>query len=162
MKNETTKTPPSELLLPWIVVAGTLMLLIASLLICLSLGESLQEPMDEITRIKLRTLFYVLAILTFPMTNLVRHIQLKLNATMPYVNVSAEVIAKKRYLVTIIISMAQIESIGVYGLVMFILGDGLNTFYILTGLSALGLFLYRPKIPEYQQILASLHAQAHE
>ena len=64
--------------------------------------------------------------------------------------------AKKRYLVTIIVSMSLIESVGVFGFVMFILGDNFNTLYIFSGLSVLGLFLYRPKVNEYAKIVEAL------
>ena len=71
-------------------------------------------------------------------------------------------VAKSRYLVTVIVSMALVEVVGVFGLVMFVLGDGFNTLYIFTGLSALGLFLYRPKVDEYSEIIDAISAQNHE
>ena len=67
--------------------------------------------------------------------------------------------AKKRYLVTVIVSMSLIESVGIFGFVMFILGDNFNTLYIFSGLSALGMFLYRPKVDEYARIVEALTAQ---
>ena len=67
--------------------------------------------------------------------------------------------AKKRYLVTVIVSLSLIESVGVFGPVMFILGDNFNTLFIFMGLSALGLFLYRPKTHEYASILDALTVQ---
>jgi len=45
---------------------------------------------------------------------------------------------------------------------MFMLGDGFNTLYIFTGLSALGLFLYQPKVSEYSEIIDAISAQNHE
>jgi hypothetical protein len=112
----------------------------------------------------LRTIFYVITILTFPLTNLIRHIQLRLNQTMPisYSRQEAASVAKIRYLVTIIVSMSLIEVIGTFGLIMFVLGDGFNNLYIFTGLSALGLFLYRPKTDEYSEIIDAISAQNHE
>jgi len=58
--------------------------------------------------------------------------------------------------------MSLVEVVGIFGLVMFIFGDGFNTLYIFTGLSALGLFLYRPKADEYAEIIAAIAAQNHE
>jgi hypothetical protein len=37
-----------------------------------------------------------------------------------------------------------------------LLGDDVNTLYILVGMSALGAFLYRPKWAEYMGIVAAL------
>jgi hypothetical protein len=85
------------------------------------------------------------------MTNLLRHIQLRLNQTMPGAKS-----AKSRYLLTVIVSMSLVESIGVFGLVMFLLGDSFNTLYIFIGMSALGMYLYRPKWVEYESIVAAL------
>ena len=78
---------------------------------------------------------------------------------MPFSSIDPEGEAKKRYLVTVIVSMSLIESVGIFGFVMFVLGDNFNTLYIFTGLSALGLFLYRPKVHEYAGIIEALTAQ---
>lgn len=93
----------------------------------------------------------MLAIIAFPITNLIRHIQLRLNQTMP-----GKKSAKSRYLLTIFVSMVLIEGVGALGFVMFLLGDDFNTLYIFTGLSALGLYLYRPKAEEYGKIVEKL------
>lgn len=71
-------------------------------------------------------------------------------------------IAKNRYLMTVIVSMSLVEVVGIFGLIMFMFGDGFNTLYILTGLSALGIFLYRPKADEYYEIIEAIAAQNHE
>jgi hypothetical protein len=90
------------------------------------------------------------------MTNLLRHIQLKLNQTMPLTQLAYRVEARRRYLLTVIVSMTLMESIGTFGFVLFMLGDGNNNLIILTGMSALGLYLYRPKVDEYAKIIEEL------
>lgn len=119
--------------------------------ICHQFRHELQEPIPETQRVFIRTLFYAIAIGTFPVTNLIRHIQLRLNQTMP-----GNKPAKSRYLLTVIVSMVLVEGVGVLGFVMFMLGDDFNTLYIFTGLSALGLYLYRPKEEEYFQVVDAL------
>ena len=131
-------------------------MLVSYILVCITFGNQIQQPLPEAQRVLIRTLLYVVAIVTFPLTNLIRHIQLRLNQTMPYSHSAPENEAKKRYLVTIIVSMSLIESVGIYGFVMFILGDNFNTLYIFSGLSILGMFLYRPKVDEYIQIIEAL------
>ena len=168
----------SDLILPWIIVGMMLGMLAAYVIVCHAVGEQLQQPLPEAQRVLIRTVFYAVAIATFPLTNLIRHIQLRLNQTMPcsgavYRNVDcidagdrathgAVAEAKSRYLVTVIVSMALIEVVGIFGLVMFIFGDDFNTLYIFIGLSGLGLFLYRPKTDEYSEILKALIAKNHE
>jgi hypothetical protein len=149
----------SDLILPWLIQGFMLATLATFLIVCIAYGDQIQKPLPEAQRVLIRTILYVVAIVTFPMTNLIRHIQLRLNQTMPYSRDTPRLEAKKRYLVTIIVSMSLIESIGVFGFVMFILGDSFNTLYIFSGLSALGMFLYRPKVDEYARIVETLTAQ---
>lgn len=152
----------SDLILPWVIVGMMLTMLVAYIIVCHTLGDRLQQPLPEAQRVLIRTVFYAIAILTFPLTNLIRHIQLRLNQTMPCSQSSHELVAKRRYLVTIIVSMSLVEVVGVFGLAMFVLGDDFNTLYIFTGLSALGLFLYRPKPNEYFEIIEAIAAQKDE
>jgi hypothetical protein len=152
----------SDLILPWIIVGMMLAMLAAYIIICHVMGEQLQQPLPEAQRVLVRTVFYAVAIATFPLTNLIRHIQLRLNQTMPCADTAQGNIAKGRYLVTVIVSMALVEVVGAFGLVMYVFGDGFNTLYIFTGLSALGLFLYRPKADEYSEIIDAIAAQKHE
>jgi hypothetical protein len=67
--------------------------------------------------------------------------------------------AAQRYLITVIVSQAMIESVGILGFLMFILGDGFNTLYIFSGLAILGFFLHRPKQTEYESIVEALENQ---
>jgi len=178
----------SALILPWVIFGTMLAMLAAFLIVCIIFGDQIQQPLPEAQRVLIRTILYVAAIVTFPMTNLIRHIQLRLNQTMPLSHATPEIDdcmdaggttpgkggvesrqeqrsrathgavaeAKRRYLVTIIVSMSLIESVGIFGFVMFMLGDNFNTLYIFSGLSALGLFLYRPKVNEYAKIVEAL------
>jgi hypothetical protein len=156
------KSLEADLKLPWLIVGIMLVMLATYLVICFTIGTELQQPLPEITRVKIRTALYIVAIVSFPMTNLLRHIQLKLNQTMPLTQANFQAEAKKRYLVTVIVSMALMESIGAFGFVLFMLGDGNNNLIIFTGLSVLGLFLYRPKLEEYSHIVELLANKTHE
>jgi len=164
MGNPVEREPlKSDLILPWVIVGMMLAMLAAYVIICHVMGERLQQPLPETQRVLVRTILYVIAIVTFPLTNLIRHIQLRLNQTMPCSPThEAVATAKSRYLATVIVSMSLVEVVGIFGLLMFIFGDGFNTLYIFTGLSALGLFLYRPKTAEYAEIIAAIAAQNHE
>ncbi len=145
----------NDLRLHWLIVWIMLATLLAYLCICLLFSQELQQPIEESQRVILRSIFYASAIIGLPTNNLIRHIMLRLAQTMP-----SNKSAKNRYLLIIGVSMVLAESIGVMGLVMFILGDGFNTLYIFTGLSALGMYLYRPKNHEYERIVAFLNDNA--
>ncbi|MDO9161415.1 MAG: hypothetical protein Q8N35_02505 [Methylococcaceae bacterium] len=151
-----TKSPASDLTMHWLVVGFMAALLLGYIVFCHTpQGAALQQPLAEHERILLRTILYVAAIVTMPITNLIRHIQLRLNQTMP-----GNKSAKSRYLLTVIVSMTLIESIGAYGLIMYLLGDGYNTLHIFIIVSALGMYLYRPKVSEYESIVEALAEQS--
>jgi uncharacterized membrane protein YbhN (UPF0104 family) len=147
----------SDLILPWVVVVMMVAMLVAYVVASHLFGEQLQQPLPQSQRVVIRTILYAIAIITFPLTNLIRHIQLRLNQTMPGDDPS-----KSRYLLTVTVSMVLVESVGIFGFIMFILGDDFNTLYIFTGLSALGIFLYRPKPDEYHDIIEERNARKHE
>lgn len=106
---------------------------------------------DESQRVLIRTILYAITIALFPLTNLTRHILLRLNQTMP-----GPKSAQQRYLLTIIVTQSMIEVVSLFGLLMFILGDDFNTLYIFTLLGALGIYLHKPKLTEYQEIVRAL------
>lgn len=146
MRNETNELTPH-----WLIAAVTGLTLAAYVVVCHVFGHELMPPLTEDQRVVVRTVFYGLAILGFPVTNLIRHIQLRLNQTMP-----GDKPAASRYLLTVLVSMLMMESIGLMGFLMYMLGDDFNTLYIFTGLAALGLLLYRPKPEEYESIVEAL------
>lgn len=147
----------SDLILAWLVVGIMLAMLAGYVAVCHLIGDQLQQHLPEQRRELIRTLLYAAAIVDFPMTNLIRHIMVRLNQTMP-----GDGSPKHRYLKTVIVSMALVEMVGVFGFVMFLLGDDFNTLYIFTGLAALGAFLYRPKPDEYLSIMKARAAESHE
>jgi hypothetical protein len=147
----------NPLLLPWFITAFVLIILSASFIFAHFYGANFQQPLEESERIFWRTLFYIFAILILPLTNLLRHIFLRLNQTMPLLfAANLEETAQKRYALTVCVSQISMIIIGSLGAMMFYFGDSFNTFYILTGLAIFGSVLYRPKNNEYQQIIDAL------
>jgi len=144
----------SDLVTAGIIRAVSLMSLMALLVICHIYADRIQIGLDEQQRIIIRTVLYVVAILTFPVMKFVRHVLLRLNQT-KISNKSP----KSRYMLTIIVSMVVAESIGIYGFVMYILGDSYNTLYIFIMLSALAMFLYKPNLQEYKALVESLESK---
>jgi len=145
------KQEKSELTIHWVIVGIMLTMLITYNIICHTIGTDIRINLAEEQRVFIRSIFYVIAIILFPLSNLLRHILLRLNQTMPGDNS-----AKNRYLMTTIITLATIEIVGMFGFVMFMLGDEYNSLYIFSVLGALGLFLHRPREQEYRQIIKAL------
>ncbi|MDD2758780.1 MAG: hypothetical protein PHH11_00650 [Methylomonas sp.] len=122
-------------------------LLIAYNVVCHLWPDDIKINLGEAQRELIRTILYVIAIILFPLTNLMRHVLLRLNQTMPGAKA-----AERRYFMTVIVTQGMIEPVGLFGLLMFILGDDFNTLYIFTVLGALGIYLHRPKWVELQSI----------
>ena len=138
----------------WLVCLGMLLLLISYNLICHFGGDNLRLNLDETQRVTLRTILYAVTIGLFPLTNLVRHILLRLNQTMP-----GDKPAAQRYLTTIIVTQTMIEVVSLFGLLMFMLGDDFNTLYIFTVLGLLGIYLHKPKMIELEDIIQALSSK---
>ena len=145
------KKSQSDLTLHWIFVGMMACMLVAYNIICHTFGAEIQINFAEEQRIFIRTVLYIITIILFPLINLLRHILLRLNQTMPGDNP-----AKNRYLMTTIVTISLIEVVGFFGFIMFVLGDEFNTLYIFGALGALGLFLHRPRQQEYKQIIEAL------
>lgn len=135
----------------WAILYLMLLMLVSYHVICHFFGSELRINLSEEQRVFTRSIFYVISIILFPVTNLIRHIMLRLNQTMP-----GKTPAKQRYLVTTIITLSCIEIVGLFGFIMFMLGDEINSLYIFTVLGLLGLFLHRPRQSELQQIIEAL------
>lgn len=148
------KQQKSELTLHWVIVGMMLTMLIAYNLICHTIGSDIRINLPEEQRIFIRSILYVVTIILFPLTNLLRHILLRLNQTMP-----GNTPANNRYLITTIITLACIEVVGMFGFVMFMLGDEVNSLYIFSTLGVLGLFIHRPREQELRQIIEALDNQ---
>lgn len=142
--------------LAWLVIGVMVAVQIIYIVVCHSFGTQIQQATDMEQRVFIRTVFYVLAIAIFPLTTLTRYILVRLNQTMP-----GQKTASQRYLITVIVSQAMMETVGILGFVMFILGDDFNSLYIFSGMAMLGFFLQRPKSEEYQSIVAALENQHH-
>ena len=65
--------------------------------------------------------------------------------------------ALARYTTAVIISLALSECIGIYGLVLFLLGDEYQTLYIFIGAAAAAMFYFRPKREELVDLSMAMH-----
>lgn len=142
----------------WIITSTVVILLCISLFLSLKNIHWQHPSFSPEDLILWRTGCYISAILLLPIANLLRYVFLRLNQTMPPLkpiqNLSK--LASARYTLTVTISQSIMLLIGGFGAMMFLLGDSVNTLYILSSVAGLGIFLYRPKITEYHNIVDSL------
>jgi len=147
---------PQSMTPHWLVCAMMLTSLAVYNLLCHLFAEQIRVGnLPEADRVLIRTVLYVSAIVLFPLTNLVRHVLLRLNQTMP-----GPADARQRYFTTIVVTQAMIEIVSTFGLVMFVLGDDFNTLYIFTLLGVVGIYLHKPKIEELESIQDALSHRA--
>jgi len=139
-----TDTLQADLLLAHIIriaAVGTLLILIT---LCYFYAAEWQLHINEQERIVYRGVFYLVAIISFPIMTFIRHIMLHINTHKS---------AKFRYLLTIIVMMKFSASISLYGFFMVYLGDEMNTVYIFSGLAILGMHLHKANKEEYLQLI---------
>lgn len=134
-----------------LICAAMLALLLAYNALCHFWPNLFQQAWPADQRELIRSVLYGIAIVLFPLTNLLRHILLRLNQTMPGPKPAAA-----RYLMTILVTQGLIEWVGLFGFGMFLIGDDYNTLYIFSLMAVLGVYLHRPKPEEYQRIVAEL------
>lgn len=145
-------TPTRNALKPhWLFTGSWIGLIIAYNLFCLLWSDAWRLHWDEADRIVLRSVLYAVAIVLFPLVNLLRHVLLRLNQTMPGTRTAA-----RRYQSTVFITLGIIQCVGLFGVALFMLGDDSNTLAIFTLLAALGLYLHRPRSEELDAIHTAL------
>lgn len=144
-------TTPANFTLLWVIIGCFVLLQGLTIVLCQTLAAQIQQPLAQDQIVLIRTLLYVLTIVLFPLTRLIRYIQVRLNQTMP-----GKKTAQQRYFFTVMVSQVLISSVGLFGFILFLLGDTFNTLIIFSGLALLGFFLYRPLQPEYDSIVAAL------
>lgn len=143
----TSADTSATLKIHWTICFSLIFSLVAYNIACHFWLDENRLALEESQRVMIRSMLYLLAIVLFPITKLVRHILLRLNQTMPGHDSSSA-----RYLKTLIITQSMIEVVALFGPIMFYLGDDYNTLYIFSLLGAVGLYLHRPQANEYQSI----------
>lgn len=152
--NFNESSAKTDFTVAWVIIAFMVLMQGVYILVCHQFSTQIQQALSMEQRIFIRTVFYVIAITAFPLTTLLRYILVRLNQTMP-----GNKSAAQRYLVTVVVAQAMMESVGILGFIMFVLGDDFNTLYIFSGLAVLGFFLQRPKPEEYDSIVEALQNQ---
>ena len=69
----------SDLLIPYLLQGLLLITVITLAVLSAWFGDQLQQPVVEPQRVLSRSLLYVIAIVIFPMTNVIRYVQNRLN-----------------------------------------------------------------------------------
>ena len=148
-----------RLLSLWIIWAWIFISLFLYVLVCHLWGDRIRpNAMPNFPLDLMRKVLYGVAMFTLILTHFLRKFMLpeRPGGSRPTsLRVQSDLNQSSlisRYATSMIISLALSESIGIYGLVLFLLGDNFRTLYIFLGCSALALFFYRPKREEIEKL----------
>jgi len=153
-------TVENKLLVVWIIWVAMMGSLAVYILICNVIGDDVRRPMGpDFSLALLRKLLFGLSIAALIAAHFIRKFVLRKpsggSGPAPASQPSPQDMAARyaKYTTAMIISLALCESIGIYGLLLFFLGDGFKTLYSFMVISAGGMFYYRPKREEIEVLL---------
>ena len=135
----------------WFVL---LMSLGVYLFVGIHVGTRMQSSINEETVGILRTVLYAMACAILIAARYIRKLILSGKGEVSQPVQALEHLALQKYSAATIVALAMSESIGVYGLVFFLLGKNSTDLYLLILISAAAMVLYRPRKDE---MLALVH-----
>lgn len=152
-----------QLQILWIIWAGMLGALVIYVSICLLGGDAMRLSASSLPLDLMRDILYGIGILTLILTHFLRNFILggrsggsgPMSSQSPSPADQSSFVGK--YVTAMIVSLALSESIGIYGFVLFLLGDDLRTVFIFNGIAALAMFFYRPKRKELERLSVGMH-----
>ena len=151
------------LLTLWIIWAGIMGSLLIYVFICHQFGDQIRRDINPNFPLPLmRNILYGIGIITLFLTHFLKRFMLggTFSGTLSKPSRSDQhsnqppFLAK--YSTALIVSLALSESIGIYGLVLFLLGDSFQTLYIFIGISALAIYVHRPKREELETLALAM------
>jgi hypothetical protein len=141
----------------WIIWAAMLGSLFMYIIICHQWGDQIRQTMNaDIPLDATRKILYGIAVVTLILTHFLRKLMLGRNTG----DSKGPSSPLATYSIALIVSLALSESIGIYGLVLFLLGDSFQTLHIFIGVSALAMFYYRPKREDLESLAAAMQTKA--
>lgn len=150
----------------WILWAAMLGSLFVYVFICHRWGDEIRQTINADLPLDLiRKILYGIAIVTLILPHFLRKLLLAGGSGTSGTNFLESPIPSNqpaplaKYTIAMFISLALCDSIGIYGFVLFLLGDGLQTLHIFIGISALGMFYYRPKREDLETLAYAMQAK---
>jgi len=146
----------------WSLMFSTLGIYVA---ICLVAGDELKAEMGPgLPLAQLKYILLSVSLVTFGLIRFFRNAMLKANPRktdipLPRGLSEAGRSALSRYMSAVIVSAALAESVAIYGLLLFMLGEGFDTFYLFTAISAAAMLYYRPRRDELDSLVTGQRPQ---
>ena len=116
--------------------------------VCTAVRDQLQSSVDSNTFEILKYALWGMSALTLIGAHFLRKLLLRTNAPTGIQTTTPQHPAVAKYTVAIIITMALLESIGIYGVVLYFIGLDTSSLQQLLIISAIAMFFYRPSKEE--------------
>ncbi|OPY72250.1 MAG: hypothetical protein A4E63_01284 [Syntrophorhabdus sp. PtaU1.Bin050] len=129
-----------------VIWLAMLMSLVIYLFVGLYVGANVQSSINEDSLDILRVIFYMLSFAILMATRVVRRLILK--GKRYYQAATLQTSSLQRYLTAMIVALTMSETMGIFGLVLFLLGKNSIDLYLLVGVSAAAMIMYRPRKEE--------------
>jgi hypothetical protein len=107
-----------------------------------------QVPMDKDTFAIIKKVLYVVAFITLIATGYIRKLFLSGKIQHRPPTQTSQHPALQKYTAATTLALAMLESIGIYGLILFLIGKNTMDLYLLIVISAVAIFIYRPRKDE--------------
>jgi hypothetical protein len=137
-----------ELLRLKIIWFGMLGSLAIYLFIGLRIATNIQASMDKSTFGVLKTVLYLFTLIIIVITRYIRRFILSGKGQYGQASENLQPLTLQKYTTAMIVAWALLESIGIFGLVLFLLGKNPMDLYLLILISAAAMLWYRPKKDE--------------
>jgi hypothetical protein len=118
------------------------------LFIGLQIGTNIQASMDKSAFGALKTLLYLFTFIIIVITRYIRRFILSGKGQNGQATQNFQPLTLQKYTTAMIAAWALLESIGIFGLVLFLLGKNPMDLYLLILISAAAMLWYRPKKDE--------------
>jgi hypothetical protein len=128
-----------------IIWFGMLASLAIYLFVGLQVETIVQVPIDKDTFAIIKKVLYVVAFTTLIATGYIRKLSLSGKIQHRPPTQTSQHPALQKYTAATILAFAMLESIGIYGLILFLIGKNTMDLYLLILISAAAMFIYRPR-----------------
>ena len=142
----------------WIIWGAMLASLGIYIVVCYFIGQQYEPAVSENFPFELmKNILYVISLATFILIHFLRMQMIRVRAGGPpgapegSEDTEAHP-AYGRYAVAVIVSMALADSIGIYGVVLFLLSLDYKVLYSFVVISAVAMVFYRPKFEELENM----------
>ncbi len=152
LRTEERESVRKSFLTIWIIWASMFGSLAIYVLICLMLGDKIKSGVSPDVPVQLiKNILAVVSAAEIVIAYVIRRLMLTARKSPGTSQVAG------RYSAAVLISLAISESIGIYGFILFLLGEGFPMPYIFIAISATAMIFYRPKTDEFEQFSSYLN-----